>query len=76
MRILNATVEEWRCLHGQSVPLDGFVVLFGANSAGKSQVLAMVDVAFSERAELWKRDSFVPEDEPEVFVFVELDGCP
>lgn len=42
MRLVRVDIEEFRSIEHQEVPLDGLVVLFGPNSAGKTTVLEAV----------------------------------
>jgi energy-coupling factor transporter ATP-binding protein EcfA2 len=42
MRIARIEIDRWRVLKGTSLPLDGLVVLYGANSSGKTTILEAV----------------------------------
>ncbi len=49
MRLLSVTINEYRSISGCTVPLEGMVVLFGPNSAGKTTVLEAVRDALSAK---------------------------
>jgi energy-coupling factor transporter ATP-binding protein EcfA2 len=52
MRLLRVDIEEFRSIKNQGLPATGLVILFGANSAGKTSVLEAVEQLITQAAEL------------------------
>lgn len=52
MRLLLVDIDEFRSIENQRVPVEGLVVLFGQNSAGKTSVLEAVEQLFTQAAAL------------------------
>ena len=52
MRLLRVVIDEFRSIENQCVPMEGLVVLFGPNSAGKTSVLEAVEQLFTQAAAL------------------------
>jgi hypothetical protein len=52
MRLLRVDIDEFRSIKNQRVPVEGLVVLFGQNSAGKTSVLEAVEQLFTQAAAL------------------------
>lgn len=75
MRLLQVSISEFRSIADQKLAVEGLVVLFGPNSAGKTSVLEAVEQLIT-RAEIRRVD---PADLAEVYadgsVFFDLPGA-
>jgi hypothetical protein len=74
MRLIKFEFEDWRLLQHQDLPATGLVVLFGANSCGKTSVLEAVEELLTRK----QRRRFDPAEGPgdppiSGYVWFELD---
>jgi len=52
LRLLRVDIEQFRSINDQWIPAEGLVVLFGANSAGKTSVLEAVEHVITQASAL------------------------
>src|SRR5947208_16481169 len=76
MRLVKFEFDDWRLIQQQELPASGLVVLFGANSSGKTSVLEAVEEILTRN----RRRRFDPaQGQGEVptsgYVWFELDGA-